>query len=27
MTNGRLSVTFGVDPASGSPYMLIHGNG
>jgi hypothetical protein len=26
MTNGRLSVAFGVDPASGSPYMSIHGN-
>ncbi len=25
-TNGRLSVTFGFDPASGSRYMLIHGN-
>jgi hypothetical protein len=24
--NGRLSVTFGTDPASGSAYMSVHGN-
>jgi Ca2+-binding RTX toxin-like protein len=27
LNNGRLSVLFGSDPASGSPYMYIHGNG
>jgi exo-beta-1,3-glucanase (GH17 family) len=26
MTNGRLSVTFGTDTASGSAFMFIHGN-
>lgn len=26
LSNGRLSVTFGVDAASGANYMLIHGN-
>jgi hypothetical protein len=26
LTNGRLSVQFGTDPASGSAYMYIHGN-
>ncbi len=26
LANGRLSVTFGVDPASGSPYLYIHAN-
>jgi hypothetical protein len=26
MSNGRLSVSFGNDPASGSAYMSIHGN-
>ena len=26
MTSGRLSVTFGTDPASGSAFMFIHGN-
>lgn len=26
LNNGRLTVTFGTDPASGSPYMYIHGN-
>jgi serralysin len=26
MTNGRLSVSFGNDPASGSAYMFVHGN-
>jgi hypothetical protein len=25
--NGRLSVTFGTDPANGSAYMFVHGNG
>jgi hypothetical protein len=24
--NGRLSVSFGTDPASGSAFMFIHGN-
>jgi hypothetical protein len=24
--NGRLSVTFGADPASGSAYMSVHAN-
>jgi hypothetical protein len=27
LNNGRLSVLFGSDPASGSAYMYIHGNG
>lgn len=27
LTNGRLSVTFGTDPASGSAFMYIHGDG
>jgi hypothetical protein len=27
LSNGRLSVTFGTDPASGSAYMFVHGNG
>jgi hypothetical protein len=27
LSDGRLSVTFGTDPASGSAYMYIHGNG
>lgn len=26
MANGRLSVSFGIDPASGSAYMNVHGN-
>jgi Ca2+-binding RTX toxin-like protein len=26
LNNGRLSVSFGADPASGSPYMYVHGN-
>jgi hypothetical protein len=26
MTNGRLSVSFGTDPASGSAYMYVHEN-
>ena len=26
LSNGRLSVTFGTDPASGSAYMFVHGN-
>jgi hypothetical protein len=26
LTNGRLSVSFGTDPASGSPYMYVHAN-
>jgi len=26
LTNGRLSVSFGTDPASGSAYMYVHGN-
>jgi Ca2+-binding RTX toxin-like protein len=26
MTNGRVSVSFGADPASGSTYTYIHGN-
>jgi hypothetical protein len=26
MTSGRLSVSFGSDPASGSAYMYVHGN-
>jgi Ca2+-binding RTX toxin-like protein len=26
LTNGRLSVSFGSDPASGSAYMYVHGN-
>ena len=27
LTNGRLSVSFGTDSASGSAYMYVHGNG
>ena len=26
LNNGRLSVSFGTDPASGSAYMYVHGN-
>jgi Ca2+-binding RTX toxin-like protein len=26
LSNGRLSVTFGTDPTSGSAYMFVHGN-
>jgi Ca2+-binding RTX toxin-like protein len=26
LTNGRLSMSFGTDPASGSAYMYVHGN-
>jgi hypothetical protein len=26
LTNGRLSVSFGTDPASGSAYMYVHAN-
>jgi hypothetical protein len=26
LTNGRLSVAFGTDPSSGSPYMFVHAN-
>jgi len=26
LTNGRLSISYGTDPASGSAYMYIHGN-
>jgi Ca2+-binding RTX toxin-like protein len=26
MSSGRLSVSFGSDPASGSAYMYVHGN-
>jgi T5SS/PEP-CTERM-associated repeat protein len=27
ITDGRLSVSFGTDPASGSAFMFVHGNG
>jgi Ca2+-binding RTX toxin-like protein len=26
LSNGRLSVSFGTDPGSGSPYMYVHSN-
>jgi hypothetical protein len=26
LNNGRLSISFGTDPASGSSYMYVHGN-